>query len=76
MGVTLVVVTHNIEEAVFLGDRILVLSAPTAGPAYVIENAGAGGLGYRGQATYWAKCAEVRAALAQAGVIETDRAQT
>src|SRR5512136_305166 len=41
-GVTTVVVTHNIEEAVYLGQRILVLGKPPNQDARVIENPGAG----------------------------------
>ncbi len=62
-GLTTVVVTHNIEEAVFLGKRILVLGRAPNTQARVIENAGAGAPGYRGQPTYWEKCAELRTAL-------------
>jgi NitT/TauT family transport system ATP-binding protein len=57
------VVTHNIEEAVFLGQRILVLGRAPNTRARVIENPGAGSAGYRGQPTYWEKCAELRTAL-------------
>ncbi len=64
MSVTTVVVTHNIEEAVFLGQRILVLGeAPTTRGA-VVENPEAGNEGYRVCSTYAKKCAEVRDALA------------
>ena len=62
-GVTTVVVTHNIEEAVYLGQRILVLGQPPNKTASVISNPLAGRPDYRGAPTYWAKCAELRAAL-------------
>jgi NitT/TauT family transport system ATP-binding protein len=62
-GLTTVVVTHNIEEAVFLGQRILVLGRAPNTQAQVIENPGAGAPGYRGQPAYWEKCAELRTAL-------------
>ena len=62
-GLTAVVVTHNIEEAVFLGQRILVLGrAPNTQPR-IIENPGAGTPGYRGQPAYWEKCVELRSQL-------------
>jgi ABC-type nitrate/sulfonate/bicarbonate transport system ATPase subunit len=62
-GLTAVVVTHNIEEAVFMGQRILVLGrAPNTAP-HVIENPGAGTPGYRGHPAYWEKCAELRSQL-------------
>ena len=45
---TTVFVTHNIEEAVFLGRRILVLGAPPhRSPARAVENPGAGRAEYR-----------------------------
>ncbi len=62
-GVTTLVVTHNIEEAVFMGSRILVLGRPPNCRARVIENSGARGPEYRARPSYWEKCAELRAAL-------------
>jgi ABC-type nitrate/sulfonate/bicarbonate transport system ATPase subunit len=64
-GVTTVVVTHNIEEAVYLGQRILVLSQAPNTKTRVIDNPGAGGHDYRGQPAYLAKCTELRSALAK-----------
>jgi NitT/TauT family transport system ATP-binding protein len=65
-GLTTIVVTHNIEEAVFLGQRILVLGRAPNTIARVIENPGAGAVGYRGQPAYWEKCTELRSQLAGA----------
>jgi NitT/TauT family transport system ATP-binding protein len=62
-GLTTVVVTHNIEEAVFLGQHILVLGRAPNSQARVIVNPGAGTPGYRGQPTYWEKCTELRGRL-------------
>ncbi len=62
-GVTTVVVTHTIEEAAFLGQRILVLKQPPNTRATIIENPAADSPGYRGQPAYWQKCAELRSAL-------------
>lgn len=69
MGVTTLVVTHTIEEAAFLGRRILVLGRPpNAGPR-VVDNPGAGAPAYRGQPAFWAKVADLRAMLgAETGV--------
>ena len=64
-GVTTVAVTHNIEEAVFLGQRILVLGRAPNTEARVIENPAAGDPEYRGQPAYLAKCTELRSALAE-----------
>jgi ABC-type nitrate/sulfonate/bicarbonate transport system ATPase subunit len=62
-GLTTVVVTHNIEEAVYLGRRILVLGRAPNTRTQIIENPGASGPDYRGQPAYWEKCAGLRAAL-------------
>jgi NitT/TauT family transport system ATP-binding protein len=60
---TSVLVTHNIEEAVFLGRRILVLHAPPIGTARIVDNPQAGELGYRHQPAFYAKCDEIRQAV-------------
>jgi len=65
-GVTTVVVTHNIEEAIFLGCRILVLGQAPTTQARIIENPAAGSPDYRGQPAYWQQCAELRQQLAAA----------
>jgi NitT/TauT family transport system ATP-binding protein len=62
-GVTTVVVTHNIEEAVYLGQRLLVLRRPPHREALVMENPGAGQFDYRGQPDFLARCNQVRALL-------------
>jgi ABC-type nitrate/sulfonate/bicarbonate transport system ATPase subunit len=62
-GVTTLIVTHNIEEAVYMGRRILVLCHPPNQDARVIENSGAAEPGYRGRPEYWDKCGELRGAL-------------
>jgi ABC-type nitrate/sulfonate/bicarbonate transport system ATPase subunit len=62
-GVTTLVVTHNIEEAVYMGRRILVLGRAPNTRAWVIDNPGAGAPEYRGQPAYWEKCGALRAAL-------------
>ena len=62
-GLTTVVVTHIIEEAVFLGQHILVLGRPPNRAAHIIANPAARGADYRGQPGYWEKCAELRESL-------------
>ena len=57
------IVTHIIEEAVFLGQRILVLGRPPNVTAHVIENPEARDTLYRGRSAYWERCAELREAL-------------
>ncbi|MDP2917367.1 MAG: ATP-binding cassette domain-containing protein, partial [Dehalococcoidia bacterium] len=61
---TIILVTHNIEEAVFLGRRIMVLSKPPNKEPVIIENQGSGSLDYRKTPDFVTKCHEVR------GVIE------
>ena len=62
-GLTTVVVTHIIEEAVFLGQHILVLGRPPNSAAHIIANPAARSTDYRGQPAYWEKCAELRESL-------------
>jgi ABC-type nitrate/sulfonate/bicarbonate transport system ATPase subunit len=69
-GVTTIVVTHNIEEAVFLGQRLLLLRRPPHFEALIIENPDAGSAEYREQAAFQARCSELRDLLG-----ETARAQ-
>lgn len=64
-GVTTVLVTHNIEEAVYLGRRILVLTQPPNRETVVIENPEAGRRGYRGEPDFLARCNQLRAALGE-----------
>ncbi len=59
-GVTTVVVTHNIEEAVYMGQRLLVLRQPPHREALVIQNPIAGQLDYRSSVEFQARCNQVR----------------
>jgi ABC-type nitrate/sulfonate/bicarbonate transport system ATPase subunit len=69
-GVTTVVVTHNIEEAVYLGQRLMLLRQPPHRQVLIIDNPSAGHLGYRESSTFQARCNQVRDLLG-----ETARAQ-
>lgn len=62
-GVTTVVVTHNIEEAVYLGQRLLVLRRPPHRQALIVENLAAGRSDYRSQPGFQERCNQVRAIL-------------
>lgn len=62
-GVTTVLVTHNIEEAVYLGNRILALGAPPNTTPQIIPNPMMGTKGYRSMPEFLTKTVEVRAAL-------------
>lgn len=59
-GLSTILVTHNIEEAVFLGRHIMVLSPAPARIRDVIENRGAGTDGYRDSDEFYAMCRKVR----------------
>lgn len=59
-GLTLVLVTHSIEEAALLGRKILLLNEPPNHVANVIENPGAGRSGYRESAEYAGLCRTLR----------------
>jgi len=62
-NLTLVFVTHNIEDAVFLGRKILVLGQPPHTTPVVIENPSAGSLAYRSESAFFEMCARVRESL-------------
>ena len=57
---TLVVVTHAIEEAAILGRKILVLGQPPNTRAMVIENSAGGAPGFRETTEYLALCRDLR----------------
>jgi ABC-type nitrate/sulfonate/bicarbonate transport system ATPase subunit len=57
---TTVIVTHNIEEAVFMGEKILVLGRPPNRRAMVVHNPQAGAKGYRQQDIFFTRCNELR----------------
>jgi NitT/TauT family transport system ATP-binding protein len=59
-GLTLVLVTHSIEEAALLGRKILLLNEPPNREAHVIENPGAGSVGYRESTEYATLCRALR----------------
>lgn len=57
---TLVIVTHNIEDAVFLGQHILVLGTPPHTTPAVIDNPLSGDISYRSLPDFYEKCSVVR----------------
>jgi len=56
-------VTHSIEEAVFLGRRIVVLSRRPARILRIVENPEAGSLDYRQTDHFFHQCTALRAIL-------------
>jgi NitT/TauT family transport system ATP-binding protein len=59
-GLTVVLVTHNIEEAAFMGQRILLLHDPPNREARVVENDHVADDAYRCSASYQAACSSLR----------------
>lgn len=57
---TLLLVTHNIEEAVFLGQKILIFSACPGRILHVIENGDVGEQDYRKKPLFYDRCSQVR----------------
>lgn len=60
LGVTAIVVTHNVEEAAFLGRRIRILHGPPNECIDIVENPGAGTPGYRGTTEFLAVTRRLR----------------
>jgi ABC-type nitrate/sulfonate/bicarbonate transport system ATPase subunit len=58
---TLVIVTHAIEEAAYLGGKILLLGHPPNKKAQVIDNDRAGHPAYRESHAYFSLCRDLRA---------------
>jgi NitT/TauT family transport system ATP-binding protein len=59
-GLTVVLVTHNIEEAAFIGQRVLLLHDPPNRRPRVIENPHRADEAYRCSGVYQAACASLR----------------
>ncbi|MEE4241746.1 MAG: ATP-binding cassette domain-containing protein [Desulfopila sp.] len=61
--ITMVLVTHSIEEAVFLGRKIIVLSERPARVLHTFDNTGVGSPRYRQSENFFHLCTEVRTIL-------------
>jgi len=64
-----VLVTHSIEEAVFLGRRIVVMTPRPGRVAAVVDNPRMGEPGYRDTPAFYERCAELRALLSAEGAV-------
>ena len=62
-GLTTVLVTHNIEEAVFLGQQVLVLSQPPTAASSVFANQHADPHAYRSAPAFLTQCTALRTLL-------------
>jgi NitT/TauT family transport system ATP-binding protein len=58
--ITMLLVTHSIEEAVFLGKKIVVLSPRPGRVVKIVKNPDAGSIEYRDKEEFFEKCREVR----------------
>lgn len=61
--ITCVLVTHSIEEAVFLGQEIIILSARPGHIRAVVSNPAQGSEGFRHDLRFHEKCTEIRSLL-------------
>lgn len=68
-GHTSVLVTHSIEEAVYLGRRVVVMTQRPGRVAAVVDNPEMGEPGYRSTETFYATCAQLRTLLAAEGAL-------
>ena len=66
-GLTTVLVTHNIEEAVFLGQRVLVLAQPPTAATTIFENAHDDPHAFRSAPAFLTQCTALRTLLGEAG---------
>jgi NitT/TauT family transport system ATP-binding protein len=64
-GVTAILVTHNIEEAVYVGQRLMLLRQPPHRDGLIIDNPGGGQLDYREHPEFQVRCNEVRELLGE-----------
>ena len=71
-GYAQLLVTHSIDEAVYLGRRIVVLSARPGHVVGVLDNPAMGKAAYRGSSAYYELCNEIRALLRDASHVNED----
>lgn len=69
-----VLVTHSIEEAVFLGRRVVVMSPSPGSVGRIVENPGMGEPGYRLDPGFHVRCAELREILASECALHSEEA--
>ncbi|MHB0977290.1 MAG: ABC transporter ATP-binding protein [Candidatus Aquicultorales bacterium] len=67
-GITAFLVTHNIEEAAFLGRKIVVLTRRPGRVLEIIDNPGMGSSDYREDADFHATCSRLRQLLKEGNI--------
>jgi len=73
-GHTQVLVTHSIEEAVYLGRRIVVLSPRPGRVSAIVDNPEMGSEGFRASPAFYERCARLRELLVCEGAVHPDAA--
>ena len=68
--ITVVLVTHSIEEAVFLGRTVVVLSSRPARVTAVVANPGAGQPDYRQSEEFFHRCRQLRQLIRENGLAQ------
>lgn len=68
-GYAQVLVTHSIEEAVYLGRRVIVMAPRPGRVAAVVDNPEMGSDGHRSTPGFYERCAELRRLLAGEGAV-------
>ena len=68
-GHTSVLVTHSIEEAVYLGRRVVVMTQRPGRVSSIVDNPGMGQPGYRATEAFYETCARLRVVFAAEGAL-------
>lgn len=67
-NLTTLIVTHNIDEAVYMGQKILVLTQPPTHTPLIVDNPQSGSPGFRQQEEFFRRCNRLRDLLGEPAV--------